>query len=260
MARIYPLFSSSAGNVTLISSGAASILIDAGVSYRQLTQALEENLVSLDSIKALFITHIHSDHIKGLKTLSKKLDIPIYTQTRSIQLLQQFNKVDPDRELTPFDTGTVTVSGFTVERFTTYHDTPVSQGYRVTCPDGRSCAVCTDTGKLTPEIHRLLSTCQAVLLESNFDETMLSQGDYTPQLKARIMSEYGHLSNTDCARELQALLREGVTTFILGHLSERNNTPHLAESAALKALEGSVRGEDYSLHIAAPSGGRAIVF
>ena len=99
------------------------------------------------------------------------------------------------------------------------------------------------------------------MLESNYDPKMLKYGPYPEELKQRIASERGHLSNGDCGRELEKLVKAGVYSFVLGHISQHNNTPELAENSAVKALCGYVRGEDYLLTAAKPEGtGRAVIF
>ena len=121
-------------------------------------------------------------------------------------------------------------------------------------PDGRKISVCTDLGIMTDTVRSAIAGSDAVLLESNYDIDMLKKGPYPAELKMRIMSDRGHLSNNACAAELAGLLKSGTTRFILGHLSRNNNTPHLALSSAKNALTsaGAVIGSDCILEVAAP--------
>lgn len=121
-------------------------------------------------------------------------------------------------------------------------------------PDQKSIAVCTDSGVVTDEIRNAVLGCDAVLLESNHDLDMLKKGPYPPHLKVRILSDRGHLSNNACAAELPALLNGGTTRFILGHLSQHNNTPMLAKATAEAALLkcGAQNNKDYILTVARP--------
>ncbi|MGN1320894.1 MAG: MBL fold metallo-hydrolase, partial [Acutalibacteraceae bacterium] len=129
-----------------------------------------------------------------------------------------------------------------------------SGGYVITLPDGRRVAVCTDLGIMTDSVRNSLCGCSAVLIESNHDVEMLKRGPYPANLKLRIMSELGHLSNNACAAELPALLKSGTTRIVLGHLSQQNNTAFLAQSAARATLVsiGAKDGHDYILQIAKP--------
>lgn len=261
MARMYPLFSSSSGNCTYIGDEKSGIMIDAGVSCKRICTALNDGGIDVSAVRAIFVTHTHSDHVSGLKVLTKKLGVPVYSLGGNLELLARGDKVCPECDMREMDGAPVSVGGFEVCAFATPHDTPVSCGFRITTPGGTDCAVCTDLGTVTDEIHEELVKCRLVLLESNYDPNMLRYGPYPDELKARIASAHGHLSNPDCGRELARLVKAGVYSFVLGHISQHNNTLQLAESSAVKALGEYVRGEDYLLTAAKPDGtGRAVIF
>jgi phosphoribosyl 1,2-cyclic phosphodiesterase len=123
------------------------------------------------------------------------------------------------------------------------------------------CAVCTDLGYVTAEVHDALTGCNAVLIESNYDENMLCTGNYPLYLKQRIISDAGHLSNDACASEVKRLVSSGTSYIILGHLSQDNNRPELAYSAVRNKLENLTVGKDYLLGVApVESKGGAVIF
>ena len=260
MARIYPLFSSSKGNATFIGSRNGGILIDAGVSCKRLCTALCDNEIPPEAIQGIFITHTHSDHIQGLKVFTKKYNIPVFAQETNLIELENKEKVSPNCKLTPMDNCDICIGDFKVHSFETPHDTPASCGYRINTPDGKTVVTCTDLGQITPTIRQNLANADMVLLESNYDEKMLRNGSYPYDLKMRISSNHGHLSNTDCGKQLLTLMKNGTYRFILGHLSQENNTPLIAENSAVAALSEFARNQDYLLMTAKPEGGKAVAF
>ena len=247
MARIYPLFSSSKGNSTFIGSPAEGILIDAGVSYKKLISALDVCGISIDAVKAVFVTHDHSDHIAGIKTLTKKHNIPVYARHETIGKLISCDCVGSCGYEAD---GEVEIGGIKVVSFPTPHDTEGSCGYRITTSDGKTCAVCTDVGRITEEVADGITGCDVVMLEANYDEEMLRHGSYPSYLKIRISNGTGHLSNIKCGEMIRKLLSGGTMRFILGHLSQDNNTPSTACATVEGCLDGFVRNKDYILEVA----------
>ncbi len=261
MARIYPLFSSSKGNCTFFGSPEGGILIDCGVSCKRVCEALADNGISPQAVKSIFITHTHSDHVKGLTVFLKKYPAHIYAQQRNLDILFESGKLPQGAECTAIESGAeVSSAGFTVSAFATPHDTPASCGYRVTYPDGKTAVLCTDLGEVTDTVWASITGADLVLLEANYDPDMLKSGSYPPDLKSRIASDHGHLSNGECGRRLAMLAEGGTMHFVLGHLSEENNTPEMAAKAAACALLPRERERDYMLYVAPPCGGKAVVF
>lgn len=249
LARIYPLFSSSKGNASFIGDKSGGVLIDSGVSFRRLMQALELCEIPPEAVMAVFITHSHSDHVKGLKMLTKRLSVPIWGRKETLDQLIHDELVSPGAQLNEMN-GAVHAAGMEITCFNTPHDTAGSCGYRVSTADGRSCAVCTDLGCVTDEVEQGITGCNLVLLEANYDEKMLRSGPYPHYLKQRISSDKGHLSNRCCGLQAARLIENGTTRIILGHLSQENNTPKTAEKAVLEALSEYRRNSDYILNIA----------
>ena len=247
MARIYPLFSSSKGNSTYIGNKSEGILIDDGVSFARLKKAMDVNGLSVDAIKAIFVTHEHSDHTKGLAVLTKKIKAPVFAQGLTLEYLRKSCLINGE-SLEMMDGEEI--CGMNIHCFNTPHDTRESCGYRIEFPDGKTVAVCTDLGHITETVEQNLLGTDCVLLEANYDIEMLLNSIYPFHLKTRIFSNNGHLSNVDSGAFAARLLKSGTTRLILGHLSQENNTPELAEKTVFNCLHGFVRNSDYTLSVA----------
>lgn len=254
MSRFCSLFSSSSGNCTYIGTASSGILIDAGASAKRITTALTNRDISPESIRAIFVTHEHSDHIKGIRVFASKFHIPVFATDGTLQGMS-----DADALTDKFICDVIPKKGMQagdmfIKYFNTPHDCNESCGYTVEMPDGRRIAVATDIGHMTNEIMNSISGCDLVMIESNHDIGMLQNGDYPYYLKRRILSDIGHLCNESCADAVAQLVRSGTTRFFLGHLSERNNLPDLAYKTSETALEneGIAVGKDCLLTVNPP--------
>lgn len=256
MSRICPLFSSSEGNCTYIGTKDGAILIDAGASFKGIKQAAEEAGGSMDEIAAVLITHEHNDHIKGLKTLLNKTGARVLASEKTLVALEGLGAIPEKIKSEAIEAEKREILGMEITRFATSHDCDGSSGYSILLPDGKRFSLCTDLGIVTETVRESLLKSDCVLIESNHDIEMLKRGPYPPLLKMRILSDRGHISNNACSAELATLLKSGTTRFILGHLSQNNNTPLLAQSAAEAALMSvnAVNGKDYLLSVAKPKG------
>lgn len=262
MARLCTLASGSTGNSTYISASGGDILIDAGISCRALLSAISDVGGDITKLRAVAVTHSHADHIKGLKTLLSKVKVPLVASSQTLEYLSAQNIIPADTKVICAENGSIDFGNIALDFFETSHDSTGSGGYVVTLSDARRVAVCTDLGVMTDAVRQKLSGCEAVLIESNHDVEMLKHGPYPAQLKLRILSDKGHLSNNACAAELPALVKSGTTRMILGHLSRENNTPILARSAARATLAavGAVCDKDYILNVAKPKTPEVTVF
>ena len=252
--ELVPLFSGSSGNCTLVRADGANILIDAGRNCKWITNALKEVGTSPESIDAVFITHSHVDHVSGLDVFIRKYPTKLYATTGTFRGMNfRFKKPHlstPDIIVKP-GTEIELESGMKVKAIETPHDAYGSCCYRISS-GGKSCMVATDLGYMTEDIKTFASGVDAMLIESNYDRRMLVYGDYPEELKIRIAGDGGHMSNNDCAEAIKFFIESGTRRFILGHLSENNNTPDKAEQTVCDYLAQNnyKRGVDYELSIA----------
>lgn len=253
---VYSLCSSSKGNATYVGNRSSGILIDAGLSLRQLKRHLSLQEIDPCAIQAIFITHEHSDHIQGLCAIADLLKVPVYGSRETLAELVKKGCLPPGSTAMEISRKTAEIAGMAVHAFHTPHDSARSLGYHIEfcsgSSSGKTACICTDLGCVTDEVNENLEGCDFVLLESNYDEAMLETGSYPPFLKRRIFSDRGHLANCDCADTLIRLFNSGTTKFLLGHLSEQNNRPEIAYATSLAAVSktGAVLGEDYILSVA----------
>ena len=231
-ARLVSLFSGSSGNCTAISCGGDTILIDAGRSAKAIEEQLAVVGIDPGTLRAIFVTHEHIDHVSALRVLTKKHPVPVYASGGTADALQCC--VCRRAPLFEEHIGNISVRSFPIS-----HDAACPVGYRIEInADGAHIAVglATDTGTITDEIHRGLDGCRAVVLESNHDLQMLQSGPYPAQLKRRIRSSLGHHANTDSADLAAALAVNGTEQIILAHIYKENNIPSLALSTCLERL------------------------
>ena len=236
-AKIYMLFSSSKGNCSYVKYGRDEFLIDCGASARAIDTALKAIGSGLSEINAVFITHEHGDHIRGLATITKYFSMPIYAPSRSCELL--VDHVPHDKTLRELVSGkAIELKSSAICPISTPHDARGSVGFRIRTGDEKI-GYFTDIGHLSEGVLRGLSGCRRVVIESNHDIDMLKNGSYPYPLKQRILGNFGHLSNTMCAKLLPHLVRYGCESVILAHLSEENNTPETAFNASREALNAN---------------------
>lgn len=247
-----PLFSGSKGNSVYIGHGGSGILVDAGRSAKQIENALLSNNLNIDKIRAIFITHEHTDHISGLKVLASRYGIKVYASSGTMKALFDMNVINGKFPYEIIDDKGANIDCMQVVPFGTSHDCLQSTGYRIKLSNEVKVGVCTDLGFISDTVYNNLLECNVVLLESNHDVGMLQNGCYPYHLKRRIMSDKGHLSNEECSRILPDLVDKGASRIILSHLSAENNIPQLAYETAVSALScrGMKLGRDFTLDIA----------
>ncbi|MCD6527681.1 MAG: MBL fold metallo-hydrolase [Desulfuromonas sp.] len=230
--RICQLASGSKGNSIYIESEKTRILIDAGLSALQISIRLAAIGVEADSLDAVFVTHEHSDHSRGLGPLSRRHKVPIYLHPATHAALPKLGSIQERF----FEVGgAITFQDLEVHPFPITHDAAAPVGFVVETTEGKI-GVATDMGVATRLVQNRLQQCRALVLETNHDEEMLRDGPYPWELKQRIRSQHGHLSNSDGAALLEQLIWDGLQAIFLAHLSETNNTPQLAEQSIAAVL------------------------
>lgn len=244
---IAPLFSSSAGNCTYIEAGNTAVLVDAGVAGNQVEQALNSLGKKAGNLKAIIISHEHSDHIKGAGVLSRKYDIPIFANTATWEQMRRKVGEIAVKNVRLAD-GEFFVGDLCMSPFAIHHDSADAVGYCI-YSGAKKIAIMTDTGKVTEKMIAEIAGAQVVLLESNHDINMLKSGKYPAHLKKRILSNHGHLSNEDSAAVAFRLCQSGTKGLLLAHLSRENNYPELAYKVVATHLtaNGITIGADIAL-------------
>lgn len=255
MIKFCPLFSSSSGNSVYIGDREGGILVDVGRSAKQTTAMLNNIGVDISQIRAILLTHEHTDHVNGLSVFAARNNIPVYAPNGTLLALKRKGTLCEKHIDITLPDSPVEIAGMKIENFKTSHDCADGRGYVITGLDGSTkVAIATDTGYVTSDIMSKITGCRLVYIESNHDVAMLRNGPYPYTLQKRILSEVGHLSNEACADTLKALVNNGTTHFVLAHLSRENNTPDLAYKASTNTLceMGALENRDYILKVADP--------
>lgn len=230
------LGSGSSGNALLVSTPETRILIDCGLSVRQLQLRAAALGVALDAIDAVFVTHEHGDHCLGLGTLARKSGVPVYATPGTLENLPK--KVGELPRATPFEAGeSLEIRGMRVGSFSVTHDAADPVGYAIEA-DGAKLGIACDLGHVTSLVRLQLEGSHALILESNHCPRMLQDSSYPPAIQQRIAGRMGHLSNQNACSLLSSILHERLQLVVLVHISEQNNSPELAVSMATRALNG----------------------
>lgn len=245
--QICSLNSGSCGNATYIAAGNTRLLVDAGLSGKEITAALQQIGVLPETLSGILVSHEHADHVRGIGVLARKYRLPVYANYRTWQAMHRLVGEVPAAQQRIFESDSdFFVQDLNILPFSIPHDTVDPVAFRVH-HGNRSVAVATDMGFVPKRVLQRLSGTDLVLLESNHDPVMLQNNDRYPLiLKKRILGTNGHLSNEDCGQTLVKLNDSGVRYALLGHLSQDNNTPELAMQTVTETLlrNGLTPGRD----------------
>ena len=253
MIQFEAIQSGSSGNSILVRDDETCILVDAGISCKRITEELRRLGIDPRSLQGIFITHEHIDHVAGLTLTASKYGIPVFTSSGTFERIEHSQR-DPDGVLQPLFHPVragedYAVGTLAVRPIRTFHDAQEPLAYRF-ASGGTSFAVFTDSGSFTDETVEMLSGLTAALLESNHDIRMLEAGPYPYELKRRILSDLGHLSNDACADLVRRIYSPSLKTLVLGHLSENNNYPDIARVTMENRLREMGVLSEVSLYVA----------
>ena len=218
-----------------------NLIIDMGISYLTLKNSLEENSLSFDNFNGILITHCHKDHTKGLSSLIKKTNIPVYIPEKMY---------DSIKEYVPYPRCIIIddefyINDVKINLLHTSHDAPCSVGFIIRNND-KSLVYITDTGYINRKILNNIVGKDCYIIESNHDEVMLMDGPYPRFLKERVISDKGHLSNITTAKYLKKIVGKNTKNIILAHRSETNNT----EEKILEAINNVELDKNINIYIA----------
>lgn len=224
MVELCAIASGSNGNCYYVGNEHDAILVDVGIFRKQVLLRMNEAKLDINKVRAIFISHEHSDHMRGVRVLAKQFNIPVYMTPTTFQNTWKTNRPGNYRLFEPDIP--VKINSITVHPFLKKHDAADPCSFRVEVED-KQIGVMTDIGEACDKVTSHFSLCDAAFLESNYDDNMLMKGSYPWPLKKRVASEVGHLSNQQSMKLVQQFMKDDLKLLILSHLSGENNRPEL---------------------------------
>lgn len=244
------LASGSTGNAFYIETDEHRLLVDAGLSGKQMEQLFQQIDRKLQQVTAILVTHEHSDHIKGLGVIARKYKLPIYANEKTWKAMEGLIGDIPTEQKFVFPLGTVRSFGsLDVESFGVSHDAAEPMFYVFHC-GGKKLVLITDTGYVSDHMKGIINNADVFVFESNHDVDMLRMGHYPWNIKRRILSDVGHVSNEDAALALADVIGDRTKRIYLAHLSQDNNMKELARMTVGQTLtsKGFAVGEQFHLY------------
>lgn len=244
------LASGSTGNGTIINNGDKMVLVDAGLSAKKMEELMKERGVFGHQLDALFVTHEHSDHIKGLGAFARKHELPIYANEATWGAMERHvGKIDADKRIVIETGDTLSFGSLQIQSFPISHDAAEPVGYTFV-DQGVKLSLATDLGYMSDKVKQAIIDSDVLVLESNHDTEMLRMGRYPWNTKRRILSDVGHLSNVAAGEALCELLTDRTKRVYLAHLSLDHNLMDLAMLTVNNILEDNgifFKKEDFPL-------------
>ena len=241
MLKFCSLYSGSSGNSLFVETENTKLLIDAGMSCKKIEEALQSIEVNPSSINAILVTHEHSDHIKGISTISKKFDIPVFSTKETFDAMPAQTEKISEKNINYFSPSEkFYINDLEILPFSIPHDAANPCGFNIIKDNEHQISIATDIGHMTKSIVNHLEGSEFILLESNYDTEVLRCCAYPYKLKSRIAGETGHLSNTMAGKTISYLLKNSnLATAMLGHLSKESNFPELAYQTVIDEVISS---------------------
>ena len=236
MLNFCSLYSGSSGNSSFVETENTKILIDCGVSSKKMEEALDLLHITPSSIDAILVTHEHSDHIQGLGTFSKKFNIPIFANQETIDNMQAQTTKITDKNIKKFKVSDkFCIGDLEINPFSIPHDAANPCGFNI-YKENKKISIATDIGHMNSKLIKNLEDSVFVLLEANYDPNILRCSHYPFLLKKRISGPTGHLANEESGKTISHLMKSGLQSAMLGHLSKENNFPELAYKTVVDEL------------------------
>lgn len=243
--RLQCIASGSSGNSIYVGDEATHLLVDCGISKKRIVEGLDSLGINLSYLHGILITHEHSDHIAGLKTILKACPTNVYATKGTLKELSRKGYLEnlPEEYLHPIERDSFfTVGDLRVRAVTVSHDAAEPCAYTFEDPEKKKVGIITDLGTFDERIVEAYRNVNAILVEANHDVRMLEVGPYPYMLKQRILGNRGHMSNDTCAKFLNQILHANLKEILLGHLSKENNLEEIAYETVRLGIEFGDRG------------------
>ena len=251
MINFCSLYSGSSGNSLFVETQNTKLLVDAGVSCKKIESALQDINIDPSSLDGILVTHEHIDHVQSLGTLSKKFDLPVFVNQKTLDSMPKQKDKISDKNIKKFNVSeNFEIGDLKIHPFSIPHDAADPCGFNIYKED-KKISIATDIGHMTNNILKNLEESLFVMLESNYDPEVLRCSAYPFSLKSRIAGPIGHLPNEIAGKTISHLLKTGLKTAMLGHLSKESNFPELAYQTVLDELISNNYDENsFSLSVA----------
>lgn len=247
------LYSGSSGNSLFVETANTKLLIDAGVSSKKIENALLDIDIDPSSLDGILVTHEHTDHVQGLGTFSKKFDLPVFVNQKTLDAMpKQKDKIANNKIKIFKPSDCFSIGDLEVKPFSIPHDAANPCGFNI-CKDDKKISIATDIGHMTNDILKNLEESLFIMLEANYDPEVLRCSSYPFTLKSRIAGPTGHLSNEMAGKTISYLLQSGLKNAMLGHLSKESNFPELAYQTVIDEVLTNNSNEKNSFKLSVAS-------